>query len=128
VNASNGALMVTGDPARLQQVLWNLLANALKFTPGGGRIEVTMETDENQALVTVKDNGEGIAPEFLPHVFDRFRQESEQVTRQHSGLGIGLALARTLTELQQGTITADSDGKGRGSTFTVRFPLRPAAA
>ena len=121
-------VMVTGDPTRLQQIVWNLVANALKFTPPEGRIEVTVATDGGRAVVTVSDDGEGIAPEFLPHVFDRFRQETEQVTRQHSGLGIGLALAKTLAELQGGEIEARSDGKGRGATFTVRFPLRPDAA
>jgi signal transduction histidine kinase len=128
VTGAQTPLMVTGDPARLQQILWNLLANGLKFTPSQGRIDVSVGTDGDQAVVTVADNGEGIAPEFLPHVFDHFRQESEQLTRQHSGLGIGLALARNLTELQAGTITAMSQGKGTGSTFTVRFPLRPDAA
>ena len=116
--------IVTGDPARLQQIVWNLVANALKFTPVEGRIEITTAVEAGRAVVTVRDNGEGIAPEFLPHVFDRFRQETEQVTRQHSGLGIGLALAKNLTELQGGTIEAHSEGKGHGSTFIVRFPLR----
>jgi signal transduction histidine kinase len=121
-------VMVTGDPARLQQIVWNLMSNALKFTPAEGRIEVTTAADGDRGAVSVRDNGEGIAPDFLPYVFDRFRQETEHVTRQHSGLGIGLALARNLTELHGGTIEAHSDGKGRGSTFTVRFPLRPDGA
>jgi signal transduction histidine kinase len=116
-------VMVTGDATRLQQIMWNLIANAVKFTPAGGRIEVTTSVEGEQAVVAVADNGEGISPEFLPHVFDRFRQETEHVTRQHSGLGIGLALAKYLTELQGGTIEARSAGKGRGSTFIVRFPL-----
>jgi signal transduction histidine kinase len=117
-------VIVTGDPARLQQIIWNLIANALKFTPAGGRIEVATSVDADHGVVTVADNGEGIAAEFLPYVFDRFRQESEHVTRQHSGLGIGLALAKNLTELHGGTITASSDGKDRGATFIVRLPLR----
>jgi signal transduction histidine kinase len=117
-------VMVNGDATRLQQIIWNLIANALKFTPAGGQIEVTTSVEGSQAVVRVTDNGEGISPEFLPHVFDRFRQEAEQVTRQHSGLGIGLALAKYLTELQGGTIEALSAGKGLGSTFTVRFPLK----
>jgi signal transduction histidine kinase len=121
-------VIVTGDPARLQQIIWNLIANAQKFTPADGAIELATSVDGTDAVVTVTDNGEGIAPDFLPHVFDRFRQESENVTRQHSGLGIGLALAKTLTELQGGTIEARSAGKGLGSTFIVRFPLRPDGA
>ena len=121
-------VMVTGDQVRLQQIVWNLVANALKFTPGEGKIDVTIGAEGNRAFVTVADDGEGIAPEFLPYVFDRFRQESDQVTRQHSGLGIGLALAKTLAELHGGTIEARSEGKGRGATFTVRLPLRPDAA
>lgn len=121
-------VMVTCDPIRLQQIVLNLVTNALKFTPPDGTIDVTTGVDGERGFVAVTDNGEGIAPEFLPHVFDRFRQESDQVTRQHSGLGIGLALAKTLTELQGGEIEARSAGKGRGSTFTVRFPLRPDAA
>ena len=124
VHDPGGPVLVTGDPARLQQIVWNLVANSLKFTPPDGRIEVRTSVEDHHAVVTVTDNGEGIAAEFLPHVFDRFRQETEQVTRQHSGLGIGLALAKTLAELQGGTITAHSDGKGLGARFTVRFPLR----
>ena len=121
-------LIVAGDPGRLQQIVWNLVSNALKFTPAEGRIEVTTAAEGDYAVVTVSDNGEGIAPEFLPHVFDRFRQENERVTRTHSGLGIGLALARHLTELQGGAIEARSKGKGTGSTFIVRLPLRSGAA
>ena len=121
-------VIVSGDAARLQQIMWNLITNAQKFTPSDGRINVETTVEGNHGVVTVTDDGEGIAPEFLPHVFDRFRQETEHVTRQHSGLGIGLALAKTLTELQGGTIEARSDGKGRGATFIVRFPLRSAEA
>jgi signal transduction histidine kinase len=123
VRVPEGPVTVNGDPARLQQIVWNLVANALKFTPAEGRIDVTTAAEGDRAVVTVRDNGEGITADFLPYVFDRFRQESEHVTRQHSGLGIGLALARTLTELHGGTIEAQSDGKGRGSTFIVRLPL-----
>ena len=128
VMASEAPLPVAGDSARLQQIIWNLVANALKFTPPDGRIDVTIARTAGRAVVTVTDNGEGMASEFMPHVFDRFRQESEQVTRLHSGLGIGLALAKDLTELHGGTIEAHSEGKGRGSVFTVRFPLLPGAA
>jgi signal transduction histidine kinase len=117
---------IDGDPARIRQIVWNLLTNATKFTAEGGRIEVGVEALGGQGLLTVTDNGEGIAAEFLPHVFDRFRQESETVTRQYSGLGIGLALARTLSEMHGGAISADSAGKGAGATFTVRLPLRAA--
>ncbi|HEX6972904.1 MAG TPA: ATP-binding protein [Vicinamibacterales bacterium] len=115
--------VVSGDHSRLQQVLWNLLANSLKFTPSGGRIDVTLAFDGEAAVVRIADTGEGIAPEFLPHVFDRFRQETADVTRAHSGLGIGLSLVRYLTELHGGTVSAESGGKGLGSTFTVRLPL-----
>ena len=117
---------IDGDPARIRQIVWNLLANAMKFTPEGGRVEVAVTTTATDAVLAVKDNGEGIATEFLPHVFDRFRQESEAVTRMHSGLGIGLALARTLVEMHGGTIVAESPGKGSGATFTVRLPRRAA--
>jgi signal transduction histidine kinase len=128
VRGTPGPIMITGDPARVQQIVWNLVSNAQKFTPGYGQIDVTVGTDGKDAVVSVSDNGEGIAPDFLPHVFDRFRQESDDVTRHHSGLGIGLALARNLTELHGGTIEAHSEGKGKGSTFTVRFPRRPTDA
>lgn len=126
VRAADSPVVVTGDAARLQQVVWNLVTNAMKFTPSGGTIDVRVSSRGDSGIVTVSDTGEGIAPEFLPHVFDRFRQETEQVTRNHSGLGIGLALARTLTELHGGTIAAESAGKGAGAVFTVRLPLRRA--
>jgi signal transduction histidine kinase len=118
---------IDGDPIRIRQIVWNLLANAMKFTPDGGSIEVAVVESNHQAVLTVADDGEGITPEFLPHVFDRFRQETDTVTRVHSGLGIGLALARTLTEMHGGTVAAESDGKGAGARFTVRLPLREAA-
>jgi signal transduction histidine kinase len=117
------AVPIAGDPSRLQQIFWNLLSNALKFTPAGGRVEVSLSTDDGQAVVRVTDTGEGIAPEFMPHVFDRYRQETDDVTRVHSGLGIGLSLVRELTALHGGTVTAESAGKNQGSTFTVRLPL-----
>jgi signal transduction histidine kinase len=124
VHTGDAPIVVIGDPARIQQIVWNLVANAMKFTAADGHIDVTIAARENQAVVTVSDDGEGIAAEFLPYVFDRFRQETENATRQHSGLGIGLALARTLTELHGGTISAQSDGKGAGASFTVCLPLR----
>jgi signal transduction histidine kinase len=118
-----GVTIVSGDQARMQQVAWNILSNALKFTPAGGRIEAAASVDHDDACIRISDSGEGIAPEFLPYVFDRFRQENEAVTRTHAGLGLGLALVRHLVELHGGTIEAASDGKGKGATFTVRLPL-----
>ena len=115
--------VVSADQSRIQQVLWNLLSNALKFTPHGGRVAVSLAVEGDHAVVRVADTGEGIAPEFLPHVFDRFRQESADVTREHSGLGLGLSLVRYLTELHGGQVRADSPGKGLGATFSVRLPL-----
>src|SRR5262249_55803021 len=122
-SAPHGLAFVSGDQGRLQQVVWNILSNALKFTPSGGRIEALVGTAGGEAIVRISDSGEGIAPDFLPHVFDRFRQENSEVTRTHSGLGLGLSLVRHLVELHGGTIAAESDGKGRGATFTVRLPL-----
>src|SRR5262249_2344369 len=119
-SAPHGLAFVSGDQGRLQQVVWNILSNALKFTPSGGRIEALVGTAGGEAIVRISDSGEGIAPDFLPHVFDRFRQENSEVTRTHSGLGLGLSLVRHLVELHGGTIAAESDGKGRGATFTVR--------
>ena len=114
---------VLGDATRLQQVMWNLLSNALKFTPVGGRIEVRLRRRGDEAEVTVQDTGQGIAPELLPHIFDRFRQGDSSVTRPQGGLGLGLAIARQLVQLHRGTILAESPGEGRGTTFTVLFPL-----
>ena len=121
-----GRVFVSADQRRLQQVFWNLLSNSLKFTPPGGRVDVAMEVSGNEAIVRITDSGEGIAQEFLPHVFDRFRQEVADVTRTHAGLGIGLSLVRHLTELHGGRVTAESDGKGRGATFRVHLPLLAA--
>ena len=126
VEAESDAV-VTADPARLQQILWNLLSNALKFTPLGGHIDVRFTIEGQEAIVRVADNGEGIDPEFLPFVFDRFRQETADTTRTHSGLGIGLALVRYLTELHGGSVHALSPGKGGGSIFTLRLPLAEPA-
>jgi signal transduction histidine kinase len=127
-SAPRGIAMVSGDQARMQQVLWNILTNALKFTPSGGRIDARAAAENGEAIVRIADSGEGIAPEFLPYVFERFRQENEAVTRPHSGLGLGLSLVRHLVELHGGTIDVRSDGKGQGATFTVRLPLLGAAA
>jgi signal transduction histidine kinase/ActR/RegA family two-component response regulator len=117
---------VLGDATRLQQVFWNLLANAVKFTPPGGRVEVRLERADGQAQVIVQDNGEGIRPDFLPHVFEPFRQADSSMTRAHGGLGLGLAIVRHLVELHGGTISAASPGAGQGATFTVRLPIAPA--
>jgi signal transduction histidine kinase/ActR/RegA family two-component response regulator len=114
---------VRGDPARLQQVLWNLLSNSVKFTPEGGRVTVTLARAGSEAVVVVDDTGSGIDAAFLPHVFDRFRQEDASTTRAHGGLGIGLAIVRQLVELHGGSVVAASAGQGRGSTFSVRLPL-----
>jgi signal transduction histidine kinase len=126
VNGPDAA--AAADQRRLQQVLWNILANALKFTPAGGRVDVGIAIDGRDAVIRISDTGEGIAPEFLPHVFERFRQESGDITRTHSGLGIGLALVRHLVELHGGTVHADSPGKGKGSTFSIRLPSVPYEA
>jgi signal transduction histidine kinase len=114
-------LHVSADRARLQQVLFNLLSNAAKFTPSGGWIELSARADGDEAVIQVRDNGAGIAPEFMPHVFERFRQGDGSATREHGGLGIGLAVARHIVDLHGGTIEVDSDGPGAGATFTVRL-------
>jgi signal transduction histidine kinase/ActR/RegA family two-component response regulator len=114
---------VRGDPARLQQILWNLLSNAIKFTPEGGRVTVRLTRTGADALMVVEDNGGGIDPAFLPHVFDRFRQADASTTRAYGGLGIGLSIVRQLAELHGGTVAAASPGPGKGATFSVRLPL-----
>jgi PAS domain S-box-containing protein len=120
---------VAGDAARLQQVLWNLLINAIKFTPRGGQVVVAAGPVDGGSRIVVRDTGVGIASEFLPFVFDRFRQADSRTTREFAGLGLGLAIARHLVELHGGTITASSEGPGKGSTFTVILPaLTPTHA
>jgi PAS domain S-box-containing protein len=114
---------VSGDPNRLQQVIWNLLSNAVKFTPRGGRIEVALERVESHIEIAVRDNGIGIEAHFLPQVFDRFRQADASTTRSHGGLGLGLSIARQLVELHGGTMRATSAGLGQGATFVVELPL-----
>jgi CheY-like chemotaxis protein len=114
---------VIGDPDRLQQIVWNLLSNAIKFTPEGGTIEVRTLKAGLQAQIQVRDTGIGIKPEFLPYVFDRFRQADSSTTRSHGGLGLGLAIVRHLIQLHQGKVYADSEGEGKGATFTVELPL-----
>ncbi|MDQ3650357.1 MAG: PAS domain S-box protein [Acidobacteriota bacterium] len=120
--------MVSGDPDRLQQVVWNLISNAIKFTPKGGRVQVRLERINSHVEVTVSDTGQGIAPEFLPHVFDRFRQADATTTRTHGGLGLGLAIVRQLVELHGGTVIADSKGEGQGATFAFTLPVLPMRA
>jgi CheY-like chemotaxis protein/anti-sigma regulatory factor (Ser/Thr protein kinase) len=109
----------------LQQIVWNLLANAIKFTPAGGRIEVKVERAASYLRLRVSDSGQGIGQNFLPFIFDRFRQADGTTTRQHGGLGLGLAIVRHLVELHGGTIKAESAGEGQGSTFTLKLPLAP---
>ena len=123
-----GGQVVAGDPARLQQVAWNLLSNAVKFTPEGGEVRVRLGRDGARARLTVSDTGAGIRAEFLPHVFDRFRQADSATTRTHGGLGLGLSIVRHLVELHGGTVHAESAGEGHGSTFSVTFPLAQSPA
>ncbi len=115
--------VISGDSARLQQILWNLLSNAVKFTPEGGRIEVRLEQLNTHTRITVSDTGQGISPEFLPRVFDRFRQADSSSTRDYRGLGLGLAIVRHLVELHGGTVQAESKGAGQGASFSVTFPI-----
>jgi signal transduction histidine kinase/CHASE1-domain containing sensor protein/CheY-like chemotaxis protein len=121
-------LMASGDANRLQQVVWNLLSNAVKFTDSDGRVCVKVTRAGGAVEVSVSDTGRGISKEFLPYVFDRFRQADSTTTRQHGGLGLGLAIARHLVEIHGGTIDGKSGGEGRGATFTIRLPLIPATA
>jgi len=114
---------LTGDPHRLRQIVGNLLSNAIKFTPERGRVTVTLESARGEAEVAVRDTGKGIDPEFLPHLFERFRQADSGTTRSQGGLGIGLAIARHLTELHGGSIRAESEGQGSGAIFALRLPL-----
>lgn len=120
-----GVVSVSGDPVRLQQVVWNLLSNAIKFTPKGGRVQIRLERVNSHIEIIVSDNGMGISPEFLPYVFDRFRQADQRTTRHHSGLGLGLAIVRHLVELHGGSVRAESPGEGQGSTFTVQLLVSP---
>jgi PAS domain S-box-containing protein len=113
---------VVGDAGRLQQVVWNLLSNAVKFTPAGGRIDVTLAQTGSYAEIRVRDTGQGIAPEFVPRLFDRFSQQDASTTRQHGGLGMGLAIVRHLVELHGGVVRAESAGPDQGATFIVRLP------
>ena len=120
-----GTVSIPGDPVRLQQVVWNLLSNAIKFTPRGGRVQIRSERVNSHLEIVVSDTGQGIAQDFLPHVFDRFRQADQKTSRQHGGMGLGLAIVRHLVELHGGTVQATSAGEGQGSTFTVQLPISP---
>jgi CheY-like chemotaxis protein len=114
---------ISGDPDRLQQIIWNLLTNAIKFTPKGGQVQVRLERIDSHVEITINDNGQGIEPELLPHVFDRFRQSDSSSRRRHGGLGLGLSIARQLVEMHGGMVTAESPGAGGGTTFKVTLPL-----
>jgi PAS domain S-box-containing protein len=120
--------MVAGDPARLQQVVWNLLSNAIKFTPRDGRVEIDLAHTDANVVIAVRDNGAGIRPEFITHVFERFRQADASMTRRHGGLGLGLAIVKQLIEQHGGTVRADSAGEGLGASFTIELPLAKQAA
>ena len=122
------AAVVSGDAGRIGQIVMNLLSNAVKFTPEGGRVSVRLDAGDSKARLVVSDTGVGIKPEFLPHVFERFRQSDETGRLRRAGLGLGLAIVRHLVELHGGTVRAESEGEGRGATFTVILPLLPAAA
>ncbi len=117
---------ITGDPDRLQQIVWNLVSNAIKFTPPGGHVQVTLARSHEHISLVVSDTGEGVAPEFLPYIFDRFSQQDSALTRRHGGLGLGLAIVRYLVELHGGHVSASSPGTGQGTIFTVTLPLRMA--
>jgi PAS domain S-box-containing protein len=114
---------IAGDHERMQQVVWNLLANAVKFTPSGGRVEVRLERVESQVELTVSDSGRGIKPDFLPFVFDRFTQADSSITRAFGGMGVGLSIVKSLVEMHGGTVRASSEGEGKGATFTVSLPV-----
>jgi len=122
-DVSEQLLVVDGDRLRLQQIAWNLLNNAVKFTPAGGSIEISLHVEKETAVLSVADTGQGIEPGFLPHVFEMFRQADSSRIRKHGGMGIGLALVQQLVQLHNGTVSAESEGIGKGSRFTVRLPL-----
>jgi CheY-like chemotaxis protein len=116
------AALVSGDPDRLQQVVWNLMSNALKFTPAGGWVKIGLAARGADFVLSVQDSGAGIAPDFLPFVFDRFRQADGSMTREHGGLGLGLAIVKDIVELHGGGVSASSGGAGEGATLTIRLP------
>ncbi len=123
VVAPEEVLFVDADPLRIEQVVWNLLNNAVKFTPAGGTVTVRLSSEANQGVVSVEDTGEGIDPTFIPHVFEMFRQADATNSRRHGGLGIGLALVQQLVQLHDGTVAVSSEGQGQGAQFTIKLPL-----
>jgi CheY-like chemotaxis protein len=123
VKTLGSAAVVQGDPGRLQQIVWNLVSNAIKFTPRGGLVQVTLKKVNSHVHIQVSDSGQGIAPEMLPHIFQRFRQGDSSAARRHGGLGLGLAIVKNLVEMHGGSVDAISEGEGMGSLFTVRLPL-----
>jgi PAS domain S-box-containing protein len=127
VAASNETLFVEADPVRLEQIIWNLLNNSIKFTPPGGRISVRTEKDVDQVCLTIEDTGQGIDASFLPHIFEMFRQADSGTSRAQSGMGVGLAVVQQLVDLHRGSITASSEGAGKGASFTVRMPVSSEA-
>ena len=112
------------DSVRIQQVVWNLVSNAVKFTPKGGRVDVTLSREKSSFQIQVSDTGQGISPELLPHIFDRFRQADSSTRRRFAGLGLGLSIVKYIVEAHGGTVEVNSSGEGKGSTFTVRLPVR----
>jgi PAS domain S-box-containing protein len=128
LNVVRSTLSLWGDPDRLQQVAWNLLSNAVKFTSAGGHVEMRLDRDQSSVQIVVTDDGRGIDPAFLPHIFERFRQADSRFSREHGGLGLGLAIVRELIELHGGTVSASSPGPGKGATFEIRLPLSVAQA
>jgi signal transduction histidine kinase len=114
---------IDADPDRLRQVFWNLLANAIKFCPASGRVDISARQDKEELVIEFSDNGQGIDPAFLPFVFDKFRQGDGSATRSHGGLGLGLAIVRFVVESHGGTVGAWSAGAGKGARFTVRLPI-----
>jgi CheY-like chemotaxis protein/two-component sensor histidine kinase len=125
--AGDGELVVSGDAGRLQQVVWNLLSNAVRFTPAGGRIEIAMSRVADAIEIVVRDTGPGVDPRFLPHAFERFRQGAAGTTREYGGLGLGLAIVRHLVELHGGTVSASNNDPGPGAAFRIMLPARTAA-
>jgi CheY-like chemotaxis protein len=123
-----GTSRVDGDPTRLQQIFWNILANAVKFTPAGGRIRVRMSSTDSRIDIVITDTGQGISAEFLPRVFDSLSQQRGSSTRAHGGLGLGLSIVRQLVQMHGGTVRAESAGEGKGATFTVSLPAREFTA